>query len=84
MTRYEAIISGKARLTTLIASGFNLCGQCNTDRKICKAEKNEKCAEQWLNGECGTEFTCNYQKYGFMGYRVEIEQDNRNPSGSDR
>ena len=73
MTRYEAIISGEMRLTTLIAKGFNLCGQCGTDRDICKAEKNEKCAEQWLNGECNTEFICDYQKYGFMGYSAESE-----------
>lgn len=68
MTRYEAIISGTLRLSTMIASRFNLCGQCNADRQICKAEMNEKCAEQWLNGQLGTEFVCEYQKYGFMGY----------------
>jgi len=66
MTRYESIISGKMQLSSLIASRFNLCGQCQTDRKICKAELNVNCAEQWLNEEHGTEFKCDYQKYGLI------------------
>lgn len=62
MTRFEAFMADKRKLATILAKKYNICGQCDADRKICNAEANQNCALQYLDGELGSDFKCNYQK----------------------
>ena len=66
MTRYEEIknnINYTVSYFVMLSKGHSLCGNCETDRKICNAEINQNCAKQYLMGERYSDFKCDYKKY---------------------
>ncbi|SNR85755.1 hypothetical protein SAMN05446037_100148 [Anaerovirgula multivorans] len=62
MTWYEKFIGSKEKLATILAKGHNICSDCQSDRKICNAEKNQNCAMQWLESDPKQDLYVSYQK----------------------